>query len=327
MRCGWRLPTPYDMEGIDFFRRIAGRDAQFVVASEPDILKALTEFYGLRHSVKKAERDLNSGIDLGNPEQLSRMKSTEIESSDQGHVVNAVEQAPARLREPRRYPHRAQARREPDPLPHRRRAARHPACSVVHAAVTSRVPCPALDMPRSRPAGRRVMSRGGRESAAPLPPSRLREVGDAHLRSPGGDAGSGGLSFYPDELSTFNIYLPPGTAPSWSSPHRLGKTTTYSALGDHLHARDQRHHDRGSDRDGLPGLQPDRGAAQRWTNFMAALRYILRQDPDVIMVGEIRYNETAQYFIQAALTGHRLLHPAHQRRLDLAPGSTRRRAP
>src|SRR5215217_6129440 len=66
------LANPYDMEGIDFFKRIAGRDITFVVASEPDILKALTEFYGLRHSVKRAERALTSGIDLGNLEQLVR---------------------------------------------------------------------------------------------------------------------------------------------------------------------------------------------------------------------------------------------------------------
>jgi general secretion pathway protein E len=83
--------NPYDLEGVDSFRRLAGREIELVVASEPDILKAITEFYGLRHSVKRAERDLSSGIDLGNLEQLVRMKSeTEIESSDQ-HVVNAVE--------------------------------------------------------------------------------------------------------------------------------------------------------------------------------------------------------------------------------------------
>jgi general secretion pathway protein E len=62
-----------------------------VVASEPDILRALTEFYGLRHSVKRAEKDLQGGLDLGNLEQLVRMKNeTEIESSD-AHIVNAVE--------------------------------------------------------------------------------------------------------------------------------------------------------------------------------------------------------------------------------------------
>jgi len=45
--------------------------------------------------------------------------------------------------------------------------------------------------------------------------------------------------------------------------------------------------------------------------FAAGLRSILRQDPDVIMVGEIRDQETAQIAIQAALTGHLLLSTLH----------------
>ncbi|MBM4149200.1 MAG: general secretion pathway protein GspE [Lentisphaerae bacterium] len=45
--------------------------------------------------------------------------------------------------------------------------------------------------------------------------------------------------------------------------------------------------------------------------FAGALRSILRQDPDVIMVGEIRDPETAQIAVQAALTGHRVLSTAH----------------
>ena len=49
--------------------------------------------------------------------------------------------------------------------------------------------------------------------------------------------------------------------------------------------------------------------------FAQALRAILRQDPDVIMIGEIRDLETAQIAIQASLTGHLVLaDAAHQRR-------------
>lgn len=45
--------------------------------------------------------------------------------------------------------------------------------------------------------------------------------------------------------------------------------------------------------------------------FASGLRSILRQDPDVIMVGEIRDSETAGIAIQAALTGHRVLSTVH----------------
>jgi general secretion pathway protein E len=45
--------------------------------------------------------------------------------------------------------------------------------------------------------------------------------------------------------------------------------------------------------------------------FANALRHVLRQDPDVIMVGEIRDPETAQQAVQAALTGHLVLSTLH----------------
>ena len=49
--------------------------------------------------------------------------------------------------------------------------------------------------------------------------------------------------------------------------------------------------------------------------FARVLKHVLRQDPDIIMVGEIREQETAQIAVQAALTGHLVaLDPAYQRR-------------
>jgi type IV pilus assembly protein PilB len=55
--------------------------------------------------------------------------------------------------------------------------------------------------------------------------------------------------------------------------------------------------------------------------FAAALRSLLRQDPDVIMVGEIRDNETARVAVQAALTGHLVLSTLHTN--DAASSVTR----
>ncbi len=45
--------------------------------------------------------------------------------------------------------------------------------------------------------------------------------------------------------------------------------------------------------------------------FAKGLRAILRQDPDVVMVGEIRDSETAQIAVQASLTGHLVLSTLH----------------
>jgi len=55
--------------------------------------------------------------------------------------------------------------------------------------------------------------------------------------------------------------------------------------------------------------------------FAAALRCLLRQDPDVIMIGEIRDNETARIAVQAALTGHLVLSTLHTN--DAASSITR----
>ena len=57
---------------------------------------------------------------------------------------------------------------------------------------------------------------------------------------------------------------------------------------------------------GRPAVNPDVGM-----DFPTGLRAMLRQDPDVIMVGEIRDSETADLAIRASLTGHLVLSTLH----------------
>jgi len=61
----------------------------------------------------------------------------------------------------------------------------------------------------------------------------------------------------------------------------------------------------------LSGVNQIQVKPQIGLNFASLLRSILRQDPDVIMVGEIRDIETAQIAVQAALTGHLVLSTVH----------------
>ena len=61
----------------------------------------------------------------------------------------------------------------------------------------------------------------------------------------------------------------------------------------------------------LTGINQIQVKPQIGLNFATLLRSILRQDPDVIMVGEIRDIETAQIAVQAALTGHLVLSTVH----------------
>lgn len=61
----------------------------------------------------------------------------------------------------------------------------------------------------------------------------------------------------------------------------------------------------------VPGVNQTQVHPEIGLDFAAALRTVLRQDPDVIMVGEIRDRETADIAIRASLTGHLVLSTLH----------------
>jgi len=71
----------------------------------------------------------------------------------------------------------------------------------------------------------------------------------------------------------------------------------------------------------VPGVNQTQIHHEIGLDFAAALRHILRQDPDVIMVGEIRDRETADIGIRASLTGHLVLSTLHT---NDAPGALTR---
>src|SRR4029077_20232532 len=61
----------------------------------------------------------------------------------------------------------------------------------------------------------------------------------------------------------------------------------------------------------LPGIGQMQANPRIGLDFAAGLRSVLRQDPDVILVGEIRDRETVEIALQAALTGHLVLSTLH----------------
>ena len=97
-----------------------------------------------------------------------------------------------------------------------------------------------------------------------------------------------------------------------TGPTGSGKTTTLYAA---LHQLDAEHSNIMTVEDPieyeLPGIGQTQVNAKIDLTFAKALRAILRQDPDVIMIGEIRDFETAQIAIQASLTGHLVLATLH----------------
>jgi len=61
----------------------------------------------------------------------------------------------------------------------------------------------------------------------------------------------------------------------------------------------------------LPGISQTQVSDKKGMTFASGLRHVLRQDPDIIMVGEIRDAETARMAIQSALTGHLVFSTLH----------------
>jgi type IV pilus assembly protein PilB len=71
----------------------------------------------------------------------------------------------------------------------------------------------------------------------------------------------------------------------------------------------------------IPGINQVPTKKEIGLTFASALRSILRQDPDIVMIGEIRDTETAEIAIEAALTGHQVLSTMH---CNDAPGAIAR---
>jgi general secretion pathway protein E len=122
-----------------------------------------------------------------------------------------------------------------------------------------------------------------------------------------------GLGMSGDVLGTFNklVQQPHGIV-LVTGPTGSGKTTTlYASLQridtgttNVLTVEDPIEYE-------LPGIGQTQVHSKIDLTFAKALRAILRQDPDVIMIGEIRDFETAQIAIQASLTGHLVLATLH----------------
>ena len=97
-----------------------------------------------------------------------------------------------------------------------------------------------------------------------------------------------------------------------TGPTGSGKTTTlYGALNAIIDVRDKIITVEDPVEYQMAGIQQVQVSANTGLNFAAALRSILRQDPDKIMIGEIRDQETLRIAIEAALTGHLVLSTLH----------------
>jgi len=189
----------------------------------------------------------------------------------------------------------------------------------LHAALVSRIKIMAqLDIAEKRlpQDGRITLRIGGRPMdvrVSTLPTGHGERAVLRLLDKEAGRLDLAKLGMAPDTLAQFDrlAHQPHGIL-LVTGPTGSGKTTTlYAALGrldsattNILTVEDPIEYD-------LSGIGQTQVNARIDMSFAKALRSILRQDPDVVMIGEIRDLETAQIAVQASLTGHLVLATLH----------------
>jgi general secretion pathway protein E len=301
-----------------------------VVALRGEILRHVHEVFHFRATIRGAAADLGEALhDLGNLEQLVRLgQAGEAVDGDDKNVVRAVDfllkyaldQAASDIHvEPKRD--KSLVRLRIDGVLH----TVHELPRVVHAAITSRIKTLArLDIAeKRRPQDGRIkiqQGEGGKSLQTEVElristlPTAFGEKVVMRLFDPQvllQDLGSIGM--FPNEYEQLRKFVAcPHGLVLVCGPTGSGKTTTlYSAL--RAIARPTLNITTIEDPIEMvvevfnqTAVNPRIGLT-----FAGALRHILRQDPDVIMVGEIRDPETAQNAIQAAMTGHLVLSTVH----------------
>ena len=121
------------------------------------------------------------------------------------------------------------------------------------------------------------------------------------------------VGFDPDDLRRFRVYIKePYGMVLVTGPTGSGKTTTlYAALNEIRNEEDKIITIEDPVEYVLQGIMQIPVNEKKGLTFARGLRSILRHDPDKVMVGEIRDEETAQIAIQSALTGHLVFTTVH----------------
>jgi len=313
---------PFDKEAVDWIERVSGYKIEVAVTTKSDIMKIITEFYGFKSAITSAGKDIGTQTDLGNLEQYVKLKSiTELEATDQ-HIVNAVEYLLHYAYSSKASDIHIEPKRDFSLIRFRIDGILHNIHNIpkaVHAPIISRIKMLArMDITEKRRPqdGRIKTAHEGKEvelriSSIPVAfgekvvmrifdpvilMQNVEELGilDKDMKQV--------KSFI---ANTNGIILVTG-------PTGSGKTTTLYSL---LKVLSTSEVNVSTIEDPIEmvyeGFNQTAVHPQIDFTFANCLKMLLRQDPDIIMVGEIRDIETAENAIQAALTGHLVLSTLH----------------
>ncbi len=316
------VANPFDSELLDQLRSVVGHEVRPALSSKSDILRAIEHVYGFRKSVAAAADENGAVVEISNFEQLVRLSGDrELDATDKP-VVSAVEYLLRYAFDQRASDIHIEPKREDSLVRMRIDGVLHPVHTLpraVHNPIVARIKMLSrMDIAEKRRPqdGRIKTDRNGREVELRVStiPTAFGEKVVMRIFDP--DTLVQDLSqigFLPQEQQLFESWIArPHGLILVTGPTGSGKTTTlYSALkilaGPDVNVTTiedpiEMIHDGFNQIQVQPKIDLD---------FAAALRHILRQDPDIIMVGEIRDRETAENAIQAALTGHLVLSTLH----------------
>jgi general secretion pathway protein E len=316
------VADPFNVRPIEDLQHALGIKIKRIFASRSDILKILEEFFGFQASVRAAQVDMGLGSELSNLEQLFKMRGRdEIESSDQ-HIISAVEFLLKYAFDQRASDIHIEPKREKSSIRFRVDGVLHNIHTVpinLHPAIVSRLKLLSrLDVAeKRRPQDGRIktehMAKDIELRVSTLPVAFGEKVVIRIFDPEILMQKLNRIGFYEREYKLYSSFIrKPNGIVLVTGPTGSGKTTTlYSSLKTIASPEINIV----TIEDPIEMVMEDfnQVGVQSAINvtFSTVLRNILRQDPDVLMIGEIRDAETASNAVQAALTGHLVLSTLH----------------
>ncbi|MDB5889489.1 MAG: type secretion system protein [Polaromonas sp.] len=314
---------PFITDWLPEVERQARRSVRLVVANPVDIAKYTAEFFALAKSVKAA---LKSGGNAGTAsfEQLVELNKSnkQLDANDQG-VVQVVDWLWQYAFDQRASDIHLEPRREQGVIRFRIDGVLHPVYQLpmgVHNAMTARIKLLGrMDVvEKRRPQDGRIKTRNPRgdeiEMRLSTLPTAFGEKMVMRIFDPDTtvkNLDALGFSDHDAERWEQLVKRPYGIV-LVTGPTGSGKTTTLYSTLKRLATEEV---NVSTIEDPIEMIEPSFNQTQVQAHldfdFPEGLRALMRQDPDILMVGEIRDSQTADMAVQAALTGHLVFSTLH----------------
>ena len=314
---------PFITDWVAEVERQARRAVRRVLVNPLDLQRYTVEFFALAKSVRNAQKTSGS-LSASSFEQLVELGKTskQLDANDQG-VVKVVDWLWQYAFDQRASDIHLEPRREQGVIRFRIDGVLHPVYQMplsVMAAMVARVKLLGrMDMiERRRPQDGRIKTRNLRgdevEMRLATLPTAFGEKMVMRIFDPDNTVKNlDALGFAPHDAQRWDALVKrPHGIILVTGPTGSGKTTTLYATLKRVATEEV---NVSTVEDPIEMIEPSFNQTQVQPqldfNFAEGLRALMRQDPDIIMVGEIRDLETAEMAIQAALTGHLVFSTLH----------------